>query len=44
MQFICLNGFEHHAAMTTTRCAVPATEALGKYLGWDVYRHGSTQQ
>ena len=39
MQFICLNGFEHHAAMTTTHCAAPAVEALGKYMGWDVYRH-----
>jgi len=39
MQFICLNGFEHHAAMTSSHCAAAATEALGKYLGWDVYLH-----
>ena len=39
MQFICLNGFEHHAAMTTNHVAAPTTEALGKYLGWDVHRH-----
>ena len=39
MQYICLNGFEHHAAMTSGHCAAPAAEALGKYLGWDVYRH-----
>ena len=39
MQFICLNGFEHHTAMTQSHCAAPAAEALGKYLGWDVYRH-----
>src|ERR1700758_12263 len=39
MQYICLNGFEHHAAMTANHCAAPAAEALGKYLGWDVYRH-----
>jgi len=44
MQFICLNGFEHHAAMTAAHCAAPAAEALGKYLGWDVYRHASTPQ
>jgi L-fucose isomerase-like protein len=42
MQFICLNGFEHHAAMTASHCAGPATEALEKYLGWDVYRHAPT--
>ena len=40
MQFICLNGFEHHAAMNANHCAAPAAEALGKYLGWDVYLHG----
>jgi L-fucose isomerase-like protein len=40
MQFICLNGFEHHTAMTSSHCAAPATEALSKYMGWDVYRHG----
>jgi len=44
MQFICLNGFEHHAAMTASHCAAPAAEALGKYLGWDVYRHSPAQR
>jgi L-fucose isomerase-like protein len=39
MQFICLNGFEHHVAMTARHCAAPVAEALGKYLDWDVYRH-----
>lgn len=39
MQFICLNGFEHHTAITRSHCAAPAAEALGKYLGWDVYHH-----
>jgi len=39
MQHICLNGFEHHAAMNACHCAAPVAEALGKYLGWDVYRH-----
>ncbi len=41
MQFICLNGFEHHAAMTSSHCAAPTAEALEKYLGWDVYLHSS---
>ena len=39
MQFICLNGFEHHAAMNASRCAAPVAEALGRYLEWDVYHH-----
>jgi L-fucose isomerase-like protein len=39
MQFICDNGFEHHAAMNANHCARPAAEALGKYIGWDVYLH-----
>ncbi len=39
MQFICMNGFEHHAAMTSGHCAAPTAEALGKYLGWDVHSH-----
>ncbi|MGA8728801.1 MAG: L-fucose/L-arabinose isomerase family protein [Terracidiphilus sp.] len=41
MHFICLNGFEHHAAMTSSHCAAPTAEALEKYLGWDVYLHSS---
>jgi L-fucose isomerase-like protein len=44
MQFICLNGFEHHAAMTAAHCAAPVAEALGKYLGWDVYQHSLSPQ
>ena len=39
MQYICRNGFEHHAAMTAAHCAAPVAEALGNYLGWDVLRH-----
>jgi hypothetical protein len=30
--------------MTASHCAAPASEALGKYLGWDVYRHISAPQ
>jgi len=44
MQFICLNGFEHHTAMTASHCADPAAEALSKYLGWDVYHHAPSQR
>jgi L-fucose isomerase-like protein len=41
MQFICLNGFEHHTAMSASHSAAPLAEALGKYYGWDTYLHGS---
>jgi L-fucose isomerase-like protein len=36
---ICENGFEHHVAVNPTRIAAGVKEALGKYLGWDVYFH-----
>ena len=39
MQYICRNGFEHHVAINPTRIALGVREALGKYLGWDVYHH-----
>lgn len=39
MRFICENGFEHHVAITLDSAADALAEALGKYLGWDVYRH-----
>jgi L-fucose isomerase-like protein len=39
MQYICRNGFEHHAAMTGAHCAAAVTEGMGNYLGWDILRH-----
>jgi len=39
MRLICRNGFEHHAAMNGSHCASAVAEALGNYLGWDVYHH-----
>ena len=41
MHFICLNGFEHHAAVSASHSAEPVAEALGKYLGLDVYLHSN---
>lgn len=41
MQVICRNGFEHHAAMNGSHCAASVTEALGNYMGWDVYHHAA---
>jgi L-fucose isomerase-like protein len=40
LRFICQNGFEHHVAMTLSRCSKAVNEAFGRYLGWDVYLHG----
>lgn len=40
LQFICENGFEHHVAMNLSQTTAIVQEALGKYLGWDVYVHG----
>lgn len=36
---ICENGFEHHVAVNPSTIATGVKEALGKYLGWDVYHH-----
>jgi L-fucose isomerase-like protein len=44
MHVICKNGFEHHAAINRSHCATAVVEALGNYLGWDVYHHGNNQQ
>lgn len=43
MRRICRNGFEHHAAMNGSHCAVPVFEALSNYLGWDVYHHNAPE-
>lgn len=39
MHYIGQNGFEHHIAMNRSRSAKILAEALGKYLGWDLYIH-----
>ncbi len=39
LAFICENGFEHHVAINPSQTAAAVKEALGKYLGWDVYQH-----
>jgi L-fucose isomerase-like protein len=39
MRFICRNGFEHHAAMSASRCADIVEEAFDVYLSWQVHRH-----
>lgn len=39
LRFITRNGFEHHVAMNRAKVADVMEEALGNYLGWEVYRH-----
>jgi L-fucose isomerase-like protein len=39
LQHICLNGFEHHVAVSASRVAATLAEAFSTYLGWTVYSH-----
>jgi L-fucose isomerase-like protein len=39
LHHICANGYEHHVAVNRSQVAAAVNEALGKYLGWDVYYH-----
>lgn len=39
MHYVAKNGFEHHVAIVQAECADILEEALGNYLGWEVYRH-----
>jgi len=39
MQYICRMGFEHHVAVNRSEKADAIAEALGNYMGWQVYRH-----
>jgi L-fucose isomerase-like protein len=39
LRHICANGYEHHVAVNKSRVAAAVNEALGKYLGWEVYYH-----
>jgi L-fucose isomerase-like protein len=41
LRYVCRQGFEHHVVMTCSRTAAVLAEALGNYLGWEVYQHGS---
>ena len=39
MQYVCQMGFEHHVAVNLCQKADTIAEALGTYMGWEVYRH-----
>lgn len=40
MKYLCKNGFEHHVAMVRGHVSEILEEAIGNYLGWDLYKHG----
>jgi L-fucose isomerase-like protein len=39
LRYICENGYEHHVAINQSQTAGSVYEALGKYMGWEVYYH-----
>ncbi len=39
MKHICKNGFEHHVGLVRGHVADILEEAIGNYLGWDLYVH-----
>ncbi len=39
LRYICEHGFEHHVAINLSCIADAVDEALGKYMGWEVYHH-----
>jgi L-fucose isomerase-like protein len=43
MRHVCREGFEHHVVMNASRTAGILEEAFGRYLGWEVYHHGSDE-
>ena len=39
MKYMCKNGYEHHVAMVRSHVSEILEEAIGNYLGWDLYMH-----
>jgi L-fucose isomerase-like protein len=39
MKYMCRNGFEHHVGMVRGHVADILDEAIGNYLGWELYKH-----
>lgn len=39
MKYMCKNGFEHHVAMVRGHVQEILEEAIGNYLGWELYVH-----
>jgi L-fucose isomerase-like protein len=41
LQYVCKNGYEHHAAVNRSHYGRAIAEALENYKGWEVYHHGA---
>jgi L-fucose isomerase-like protein len=39
MKYMCKNGYEHHVAMVRGHVSEVIEEAIGNYLGWEIYKH-----
>jgi L-fucose isomerase-like protein len=39
MNYLCVNGFEHHVAMNRSKIASVLNEAFDNYMGWETYWH-----
>jgi L-fucose isomerase-like protein len=39
MKHMCKNGFEHHVAMVRGLVSEIVEEAVGNYMGWELYKH-----
>lgn len=39
MKYMCKNSFEHHVGMVRGHVAEILEEAIGNYMGWEIYRH-----
>ena len=39
MKYMCKNGYEHHVGMVRGHVSAILEEAIGNYMGWDVYTH-----
>ena len=39
LRYCCLNGFEHHVAVSRSHVASGIAEAFSRYMGWECYYH-----
>jgi L-fucose isomerase-like protein len=44
LNYVCLNGYEHHVAVNASHTAAIIAEACGNYLGWDMFRFGKDNE
>jgi len=39
LQHVCKHGYEHHVAVNRSHYGKAVADALGNYMGWEVYHH-----